>query len=542
MGDVPIQLPMDPNWANYLRLLETMRARLGDSKGLQHVIFAKSDEDPVAEFPSKAELSRWIGTASNQPTGLWSYHPEDCESKTSGKHLHWVHVCPADESGRCRCRFRRRLREQFKLSTTCWPKPGTDGYIRNAVAYLQKGSREQMGWYDGWTGTMEELPKVRYKSLLKDGPTEDYPTNGRNVQTEITVGEGYSTSADGSGEGTSREAVQNQKRSPATKGQWQKETTLLLVDFIYRYLPLEKAFLLIHPESRAILGNLLYRPYLANELVNSAWLEVQYKWNRALFKDIIATVEKFDKVFNYIYPLNYKIQFYSREYSYYVALALLRYQYHSSDEVINFLANLLEWVDGTDKKRNTICIYGQASSGKSYFFNSLVRVLWNKGSLGNVNKYSQDLFAFEDCYERRVIEWNECNVDVGNLQRYLELMEGKPYRTKVKYKDQLTIYQTPLLITTNSTPWNLYGDLKKPFLDRLKLHTAWTQAPWLKYLKLELNPLLWVDIYNKSWETIVRDVDKLPFSLKQFEDNYTDTLVLPSMCGSDRIINKYISD
>lgn len=522
--------------------------RMHGDQRLQHVFFVQSPESLNAgmEFPKVETIIEWLKTNTTGHTGIFCFHDEDPTSKQGPvKHLHWLHICTADKDGTCHCWLRRRLRHRFGWSSDSQSKPATDGYITNTLAYFQNGKRRTIYACNNGNSCMERLPVLldSSKQAINSWWSGKSTTPlRRDASREKRNGSDIDEMPEGSGQRAKRSRYSGDRKT-ATKIQLQKEISQELEAFYYQYLPHEKDFVKGSPVGREIIRKINMNANEERQVIDDAWIRVSYKWCRMTIQQICNEMSNHRETFNNIYPTDYNINFYSEQYSIYLMLSILKSQLHCESMIIEFLENLYQWANRAVKKKNTIYIEGNASAGKSFFFNSFIRLLWLRGTLQNKNKYESDKFWNEDILDKRVIEWNECNIPENEIQNYLEIMEGKPVRINVKYSDKRTALQTPLLIVTNKPLWSTFTGtaFHKACMDRLIIQSYWSSLPYLQYCSLELNPLLWITLFNcnsvNDIESIINPYLKLlPTDYDYFNDHKTDYIEL----SDGTIINKYI--
>lgn len=170
----------------------------------------------------------------------------------------------------------------------------------------------------------------------------------------------------------------------------------------------------------------------------------------------------------------------------------LNFQFHNDAELIaNFLRALWDIINKRHQKLNTMVIVSPTSSGKSWFFYMIFSYFINLGELPTLNRETFR-FALADCYNRRIIHWNEPVYETPHLDTLKKLLGGDPCTTDVKFKDPITIMKTPVIVTSNDIP-NFVHD--QNFRDRLVTY-YWDAAPMLIECHGKPNPLALPEIFK----------------------------------------------
>lgn len=197
----------------------------------------------------------------------------------------------------------------------------------------------------------------------------------------------------------------------------------------------------------------------------------------------------------------------------------------------NFLGTLvhrqLHVQDRVVPKKNTLCIIGAPSSGKTYYARTLMSIAWKYGQIRN-NKKGGDSFTYQDAINCRVAEWNECLLmGKEEIETAKMVWEGATAPINVKYQKNQRLQRTPLLVTANEVPWRMCKEHvdKKAFTDRAFVH-HWTRQEWLKSFGLYPCPLLWHEILAGMDEDSY--FDNIP-SVEQLVAQVKSTVVDPNI-------------
>lgn len=70
------------------------------------------------------------------------------------------------------------------------------------------------------------------------------------------------------------------------------------------------------------------------------------------------------------------------------------------------------------------------------------------GQMGNFNRNTS--FPFQDCDSRRVILWNEPNIEHSAYETVMMLLGGDTLSVNKRYEDCVEIYRTPVIMLTNN--------------------------------------------------------------------------------------------
>ena len=113
-----------------------------------------------------------------------------------------------------------------------------------------------------------------------------------------------------------------------------------------------------------------------------------------------------------------------------------------------FLVNLIATIQKRTGKKNCMAIIGSSNSGKSMLFDTFTKAYFN-------NCYGQPVhnprsgFPFGDCLNQRVILYEEPMITMDNIEDMKKILGGQDHKIDVKYKSQVHIERTPVLITAN---------------------------------------------------------------------------------------------
>ncbi len=408
-----------------------------------------------------------------------------------GSHVHVVHDC-ASSNGSCRChfakqakilaRFRRRSIRRRPLSSSL-----TLSKLRNIIKYFS------------------EEGKGRRMSDFRVGGRVQRPP----IEACVVVSGGHEGEAEGCGMEALSETddvelrVRNDKRpndirggendregdAELPKAKWRKTKRLdekieTILD-LFKMNPmcpmqglLQHSVWLEHPEFKYLDGN--------DDQVKLAlnnWSKRLCNWSTEMLWELYSAPGC-----NHIFSAGIRgidEYYYSVEDSYDKMLQLLMFQFHDdSEQVANFVTDLYNVAERIIPKLNTILVHSPPSSGKNYFFDSIIDYYLNIGHLCRANKHSA--FPFQDAESKRFMMWNEPNYAPEFIEVLKELLGGDSTNVSVKYKPEVPVYRTPFIVLTNDP--NLSIIRAPAFADRMRVF-KWRQAPYLKEFKKYLHPL-----------------------------------------------------
>lgn len=135
-------------------------------------------------------------------------------------------------------------------------------------------------------------------------------------------------------------------------------------------------------------------------------------------------------------------------------------------------------------KKNTILIHGPVCCGKNFFIDMILNFFINKGQLNNANKFNN--FPFQDAPNRRIIFWDEPNYEAGAIEQMKNIFGGDSCKVRVKFKEECTVYRTPVFVLTNH---HISLITMIEFNPTRMFVYHWKQADFLANYKKKPNPL-----------------------------------------------------
>lgn len=128
---------------------------------------------------------------------------------------------------------------------------------------------------------------------------------------------------------------------------------------------------------------------------------------------------------------------------------LLKFQFPDENEMIEFLKIVYQWYDKVIPKKNAILIKSEPNAGKNFFFDAVVHYCCNFGQVGNFDKHSS--FPLQEAVDKRILMWNEPQVETSAFEELKCLFGGDALNSKVKYiVDQYLINKRLFLFGTQN--------------------------------------------------------------------------------------------
>ena len=157
---------------------------------------------------------------------------------------------------------------------------------------------------------------------------------------------------------------------------------------------------------------------------------------------------------------------------------------------------VVPWLLGEHPKKNCFYIYGPSNTCKTKFARSLADGVYNLGMYLTSNE-----FYFQECKNTSLILWEETKItDERQLvSDCKKIFEGSPIKCNKKHQDGFWLKRTPVLCTSNYTPWEFVKDEKVTFENRMTYLTFYEDERLVPLVK-HLNPLFWVEVLEKGRE------------------------------------------
>ena len=444
-----------------------------------------------------------------------SVHKHKNESGTDASHIHAVHACQTRDADHRTCRCTKLIQWRpvgwtLKRTYHDW----SDERITNLFVYLQKEGRSihEVGIARasyGRSGMLAVEAHEMDEQSSKCGPGCSAPNYGGEQRDEICedicLGE---------------RAAQTSQPQPSpvprggSKSQRNVQVGKALAKRIMEWCPESVNNLLVMSEFEKEFEELQWDKTLFDQLAPRAWTYAVRNFNRLSFRDIAEQRWRHPVPF-----MRHSTRYYTPEWSAQLLGRLLLAQYTQVGTCQEFVQTVVNIIDKKVSKVNTLLIVGEPSSGKTFFTNSLLWLLWNFGKIRNGSGKGGDTFPFGDALDKRVNDWSECKLGSDSFVDTAKLAwEGQPCSVNAKYKSDCTLNRTPILITCNAEPWLMCPKEKRAFKDRCS-YNVWTRQPWLKDVSDYPCPLGWkiiLDNYEDAawWEHLPAE--------EQFADIYED--------------------
>lgn len=161
---------------------------------------------------------------------------------------------------------------------------------------------------------------------------------------------------------------------------------------------------------------------------------------------------------------------------------LLEHQY--VDGVSDFVQRLYSITERRVEKRNAMFIRGPPNCGKSWFVDMVSSFYINVGYVGNFNKYN--VFPLNDAASKRILIWNEPNIESSAFDTVKMLTAGDPCPANIKYQSNITITRTPIIFTSNKA---IFNESDPVWTSRIDFEPPWHTAPFLKDHEKKPHPM-----------------------------------------------------
>lgn len=196
---------------------------------------------------------------------------------------------------------------------------------------------------------------------------------------------------------------------------------------------------------------------------------------------------------------------------------------------------VIPWLLGELPKKNCLYIYGESNSCKTKFANSLADGVYNLGMFLTSNE-----FYFQECKNTSMILWEETKItDEKQLPSDAKkIFEGQPIKCNKKHHDGFWLSRTPVLCTSNYTPWDFVKHERVTFENRMTYLTFYADER-LRPLTRSLNPLFWVEVleHGRDWVPEEPKADIIQQAMEWAnEEVYTKRIhneFVPLVCAED---------
>lgn len=154
-------------------------------------------------------------------------------------------------------------------------------------------------------------------------------------------------------------------------------------------------------------------------------------------------------------------------------------------------------------------LQGTFSTGKSWFVNMITDFHISIGQMRNWNKWNQ--FPHQNLVGVRLGVWHEpiYNGEQEQLETFKQILGGENFSVAKKHKSDATVYNTPIIITTNSSLVNnevAFGDRRRIFfMQNVNFFNGGPNCPG----KMALHPAAWYHLI-KNFEIKIEDIIEKP--------------------------------
>lgn len=436
-----------------------------------------SSEDAVRVVRAAAEL------APSETRGFVAiYH---AETESTG-HFHFYHACTFSSS-HCRCswfnkitsvignrgdaenggRQRRRIKARFGRKVI-YCKEITAVYWRNFLQYFSQAGRKILHLEIGGTSYLPEINRyssVRGSEEVEEGEQSEEHLAACDISCEISnwksikseAGQGDQSSSQESNsttsEGSERVSKSKGGSSRVQCGPVPKKLRGKLLDHRF-VMDALRNFVCVPIDSTCEL-----HAWLSDETLSFYdKTDTDYKRAVNLYRREVSLLS-FREITQLILNAQYA-SFLSRSGDHYATISesltmvesLLEFQYGNNDAVMFFMNRLYNVCERTLKKTNSMFIIGPPNSGKTWFTDMVASFYINVGYVGNFNK--SNAFPLNDCVNRRILIWNEPNIEQCAYDTVKMLCGGDACPCNVKYQPGSTVTRTPLIFTSNKNVFN----------------------------------------------------------------------------------------
>lgn len=433
------------------------------------------------------------------------------ETSGNSSHLHYIHQCPTwTNRQRCNCWFLRRARELGYKSKCHYEGKYTEEHWTNLLAYLQKQGKRTLSAFHNHESKLDEL-RHAFDSITPAQRREaanyfrcEYDSGKRQPSRKELAGSS----------GTKLRTLPEKKNESIAQQIYQLYK-------IYYWNSPEQAF-----RDTTFINTFLNDYYDRTETLRRINLlvydQLQTEWKDLQFEDIM--LRRLNDEFN-------DCLYYSNDYSAYLLCRLLYCQLKSFEKVAEFLDHVLNIMNKTYPKINTLNIVGPPGSGKTYFVETIGKLCWFTGRCdSSINKFTQ--FPFEHMHGKRMTIFNEFNLAPSFKDVVKEILEGANVTINIKYRPRCILERTPIIITTNNE-WQKDHQLvdQKAFSQRM-ISYEWTAQPWLKMEDAYPHPPAIAELFHKSADQLKIIYDQVP------EKEYLNLDEQPNYIDKDTFLEK----
>lgn len=412
-------------------------------------------------------------------------------------HAHYFHQCKSWTKSRgCNCWFIKKCRD-LGFKTKCQNiGQFTEEHWNNLLSFLQENENQTLSSFHDHESKLEEL-KSAYDSItpLKKNNFFRCECNGEKKQN-------------------------SNSNETSRKKHKQIDSLDTMAERIYRLYKLnywnstEQAFRdTIFIE--AFKTDYYSRTETLKRINQLVYDQLQLEWKDKLFEEIII-IRQNDEFNDCLY--------YDNDYSANLLCRLLYCQFKSFEKVAEFLNHLLNIMNKTYPKINTLNICGPPGSGKTYFVETIGKLCWFTGRCdSSINKFTQ--FPFEHMLGKRLTIFNEFNLSSSFKDVVKEILEGSNITINVKYRPRCILERTPIIITTNNQWEKDHQLIDQQAFNQRMISYEWTAQPWLKLEDAYPHPPSIAKLFHKTSDELKMIYEEVPekeYLNKNEHQNYID--------------------
>ena len=134
----------------------------------------------------------------------------------------------------------------------------------------------------------------------------------------------------------------------------------------------------------------------------------------------------------------------------------------------SFIRAMVGTADRKFGKQNCVYLFGKSNTGKSILLDSFME--FAAPCIGYPSNNVQSGFPFGDCGNSRFLRFDECHIDMDNIELYKQIMGGNITPADKKYSSSIFIPSTPCYISSNKPLWHLCLKEKEAIINRLSFN------------------------------------------------------------------------
>ena len=157
---------------------------------------------------------------------------------------------------------------------------------------------------------------------------------------------------------------------------------------------------------------------------------------------------------------------------------------------------VVPWLLQEHPKKNCLYIYGPSNTCKTKFARCLADGVYNLGMYLTSNK-----FYFQECKNTSMILWEEIKIKKQLVSDCKKIFEGSKIMCNEKHMNWFWLKRTPILCTSNYTPWHFVKD-ERVFFENRMYYLTFYEDDRLEPLVQHLNPLFWVEVLEQGRDFI----------------------------------------